>query len=320
MTKYVGLIGYPVAHSISPAMHQAAFKHYKLDIRYELWETEPSELGAVVERLRRPETLGANVTVPHKEAVMPSMDELDDLALEIGAVNTIVNRGSRLVGYNTDAGGFLKALRKEGGFDPAGKRAVLVGAGGVACAAGFALARAGVKSLVITDIITERAIGLASDLERSLARTQGPPPRSCVDAKDVGGVVSLDFVGRGVSGEFEIRPIPEVKAASPDDPQFGEAVSGCDLLVNCTPVGMRHSSTEGESPVEAKLVPKGALVYDVVYNPLETPLLTDTKKAGGRTLSGLAMLVYQGAAAFELWTGREAPVDIMVQAAKGALE
>ncbi len=106
MTKYAGLIGYPVGHSISPAMQQAAFDHYKLDLRYELWETEPSELGAAVERLRRPETLGANVTVPHKEAVMPSMDELDDLALEIGAVNTIVNRGSRLIGYNTDAGGF----------------------------------------------------------------------------------------------------------------------------------------------------------------------------------------------------------------------
>lgn len=310
MTKYAGLIGYPVGHSISPAMQQAAFDHYKLDIRYELWETEPSELGAVVERLRLPETLGANVTVPHKEAVMPSMDELDDLALEIGAVNTIVNRGSRLVGYNTDAGGFLRALRKEGGFDPAGKRAVLVGAGGVARAAGFALARAGVKSLVITDIISERAHGLASDLERSLARTQGPPPRSCVDAKEIGGVASLDF---------QMHPIPEIKVLSPDEPQFAETILGCDLLVNCTPVGMKHSATEGESPVEAKLVPKGALVYDVVYNPLETPLLTDTKKAGGRTLSGLAMLVYQGAMAFEMWTGKEAPVDIMLNAAKKAL-
>ena len=310
MTKYAGLIGYPVGHSISPAMQQAAFDHYKLDIRYELWETEPSELGAVVERLRRPETLGANVTVPHKEAVMPSMDELDDLALGIGAVNTIVNRGGRLIGYNTDAGGFLRALRKEGGFDPAGKRAVLVGAGGVARAAGFALARAGVKSLFITDIIAERAHVLASDLERILARTQGPPPRSCVDAKDVGGVVSLDF---------QMHPIPEIKVLSPDEPQFAETILGCDLLVNCSTVGMKHSATEGESPVEAKLVPKGALVYDVVYNPLETPLLTDAKKAGGRTLSGLAMLVYQGAMSFELWTGKEAPIDIMFESAKKAL-
>ena len=310
MTKYAGLIGYPVGHSISPAMQQAAFDHYKLDIRYELWETEPSELGAAVERLRSAERLGANVTVPHKEAVMPSMDELDDLALGIGAVNTIVNRGGRLVGYNTDAGGFLRALRKEGGFDPAGKRAVLVGAGGVARAAGFALARAGVKSLFITDIIAERAHVLASDLERSLARTQGPPPRSCVDARDVGGVASLDF---------KMHPIPEIKVLSPDEPLFEKTVLGCDLLVNCSPVGMKHSATEGESPVEAKLVPKGALVYDVVYNPLETPLLTDAKKAGARTLSGLAMLVYQGAMSFEMWTGKEAPIDIMFKSAKKAL-
>ncbi len=183
---------------------------------------------------------------------------------------------------------------------------MLVGAGGAARAAGFALARAGVKSLVITDIIAERMHGLASDLERSLARTQGPPPRSCVDAKDVGGVASLDF---------KMHPIPEIKVLSPDDPQFGEAVSGCDLLVNCTPVG----DTEGKSPLDVGLIPKGALVYDVVYNPLETPLLADAQKAGARTLSGLAMLVYQGAMSFEMWTGKEAPIDIMFNAAKKSL-
>ncbi len=311
MTRYVGLIGYPLGHSVSPAMHQAAFDHYKLDMRYELWETEAEKLGDILERVRNPETLGANVTVPHKEVMVSLMDELDDLALEIGAVNTIVNRVGWLIGYNTDAGGFLKALRHEGGFDPAGKRAVLIGAGGVARAAGFALARAGVKSLVITDIIAERAHGLVSDLDRSLARTQGLPPRSCVDAKDVGGVASLDF---------KMWPIPEIRALSADDQQFGEALSGCDLVVNCTPVGMKHSDAEGKSPLEAGLIPKGALVYDVVYNPIETPLLAAAKRARARTLSGLAMLVYQGAMAFELWTGREAPFDIMFEAAKGALE
>ena len=310
MTKYAGLIGYPVGHSVSPAMHQAAFDHYKLDIRYELWETEKEKLGAILEKIRNPETVGANVTVPHKEAVMPLIDELDDLALEMGAVNTIVNRDGRLMGYNTDAGGFLQALRKEGGFDPEGKGAVLIGAGGVARAASFALARAGAKSLIITDIIIEQAHKLVSDLVRSLSRTQGPPPRSCVDAKEVGGVASLDY---------KMHPIPEVKALSPDDLQFREAVSGCDLVVNCSPVGMRYSATEGKSPLEAKLIPKGALVYDVVYNPVETALLIDAKRAGARTLSGLAMLVYQGAQAFELWTGKEAPVDIMFKAAKKAL-
>ncbi|MFQ5925703.1 MAG: shikimate dehydrogenase family protein, partial [Dehalococcoidia bacterium] len=114
MTRYVGLIGYPLGHSVSPSMQQAAFDHYNLDLRYQAWETEPAEFEAVMERVRQPSTLGANVTVPYKETVMPLMDELDDLALAIGAGNTIVNRGGRLVGYNTDAGGFLRALRQEG--------------------------------------------------------------------------------------------------------------------------------------------------------------------------------------------------------------
>ncbi|KPJ54522.1 MAG: hypothetical protein AMJ37_00520 [Dehalococcoidia bacterium DG_18] len=310
MTKYVGLIGYPLGHSVSPAMQQACFDYYKLDLRYEAWETEPAELGATVNRVRQPSTLGANVTVPHKEAVVSLMDELDDLASEIGAVNTIVNRDGRLVGYNTDAGGFLRALRQQGGFEPTGKRVVLLGAGGAGRAVSYALARAEVKSLVITDIIAERAHGLVSDLKRSLARGRGPSPKSCVDAPDMRGIASLE-------GQEGLTP--EIRAFSRDDPQLVEALSSCELVVNCTPIGMKHSATEGETPLDAALIPKAALVYDVVYNPPETQLLADAKKVGARTLSGLAMLVYQGVLAFELWTGREAPVDIMFESAKGAL-
>ena len=239
------------------------------------------------------------------------MDELDDLVREIGALNTVVNRGGRLIGYNTDAGGFLTALRHEGGFDPAGKHAVILGAGGVARAAGFAVVRAGVKLLVLTDIVMERARGLASDLDGSQARNQGPPPRSCIDAPDVGGIASL---GMGASTPAEVM------ALSSDDFSFEEALAGCDLLVNCTPVGMKHSATEGQSPLEAKLIPGRALVYDVVYNPVETELIRQARGAGAHTLNGLAMLVYQGAASFELWTGRAAPLDIMMDAARDALE
>ena len=277
MTNYVALIGYPLGHSVSPPMQQAAFAHYNLDILYEAWETEPEKLGEVIERLRLPSTLGANVTIPYKEAVVPLVDELDELASQIGAVNTIVHREGRLLAYNTDAEGFLRALQMEGGFEPSGKRVVIIGAGGAARAASFALTRAGVKSLVITDIIAERAHGLAKDLE------------------------SL-----GVS----------ISVAE----HFAEALPPCDLVVNCTPVGMKHSATEGQSPLSAALIPREALIYDVVYNPIETPLLRGAKRVGARTLGGLAMLVYQGAAAFELWTGREAPVDIMFEAAKRALQ
>ena len=280
MTRYVGLIGYPLGHSVSPPMQQAAFDHYRLDVRYEVWETEPAQFDALAGRLRHPSTLGANVTVPYKETVMPLVDELDEFARQIAAVNTLVHREGKLFGHNTDADGFLRALRELGGFEPAGKHVVLLGAGGVSKAAGFALARAGVKSLVITDIIGERAQALASSLR------------------------PLGVDTNVLDGENE---------------SLEDALSDCDLVVNCTPVGMKHGTTEGQSPLEAKLIPKEALVYDVVYNPIETPLLLAAKKAGARTLGGLAMLVYQGAAAFELWTGREAPVDIMFEVAKGAL-
>ena len=280
MTKYVGLIGYPLGHSISPPMQQAAFDHYKLDLRYEVWETKPDEFNALGEKLRRPSTLGANVTVPYKETILPLIDMLDDLARQIGAVNTVVNTGGKLSGHNTDAAGFLRALRQEGGFEPKGKRVVMLGAGGVAKAAGFVLARAGVKSIAIADVVTERAQGLSASL-KSL------------------GVEALVLA----SGKESLKA----------------ALADCDLIVNCTPVGMKHSPTEGQSPLEANLIPKKALVYDVVYNPIETPLLLAAKSVGARTLGGLAMLVYQGAAAFELWTGKEAPIAIMFKAAKRAL-
>jgi shikimate dehydrogenase len=287
VTRLVGLIGRGLKHSISPQFQRAAFDHLGLDVRYELWDTEDGDLPERVRGLCEASTLGANVTIPHKERVMPLLDDVDRTAVAIGAVNTIVNRDGSLTGCNTDSTGFLKALGQEGGFDPAGKKAVLLGAGGVARAAGFALASAGTRSITVTDIAAEKARGLVADLKR----------------------VSL-------RGE---ESVPEIAAIFQGGADFNEAVSGCDLLVNCSPVGMRHSATEGESPVSASLIPRGALVYDLVYNPAETRLLRDARDVGARGLGGLAMLVYQGAAAFELWTGEEASVDIMMQAAQKAL-
>jgi shikimate dehydrogenase len=310
MTKLVGIIGYPVGHSVSPQMQQAALDHYKLDIKYELWETAPDKLASFVERLRQPQYLGANITVPHKGAMLNLVDELEALASEIGAVNTVVNRDGRLLGFNTDAVGFLKSLNKDGSFDPAERQAVILGAGGVARAATFALSKAGVKSLTITDIDIDKAHKLKDELERSLARTQGKVPRSCYDAKDVTWIDSLTY---------KLWPIPDIKVLSLNDSQFKNALSDCDLIVNCTPIGMKHSAAEKKSPLDASLIPAKAFVYDVVYNPLVTKLLSDANKAGASTLNGLPMLVYQGAIAFELWTGREAPVNIMFEAAEKAL-
>ncbi|UCG83664.1 MAG: shikimate dehydrogenase [Dehalococcoidia bacterium] len=288
MTQYVGLIGRGLKHSISPQFQQAAFDHLGLDVHYEIWDTEENELPSIVEGLRRPPKLGANVTIPYKEAVLPLLDEVDSNAAGIGAVNTIVNYNGKLAGHNTDSSGFMMALEREGGFDPTGKTAVLLGSGGVARAASFMLISAGIKSLVVTDIIADKMHGLVTDLKRVQAG------------------------GR--------EPFTEIMALSADDPRYRDAVSGCDLLVNCTPIGMKHSTTEGRSPIEADLIPKGALVYDLVYNPLETVLMKAARESGAHALHGLSMLVYQGAAAFELWTEREAPIDIMMDAARKSLE
>jgi len=280
MTRFVGLIGYPLKHSVSPAFQQAAFSHLGLDIRYEAWETERRDLRTTLEGMRDPSKLGANVTVPYKELVLPLLDDVSRDAHRIGAVNTIVNRGGMLAGFNTDGPGFLKALLQDGAFVPREKRAVLLGAGGAARAVGFALLEAGVSSLTIVNRTPERAEALAAAL----------------NAPGV-GTVALPWA----------------------DERVETALKGCDLLVNCTSVGLKGSSAEGQSPLEGSLIPRHALVYDLVYNPVETPLLAAARRVGARVLGGLPMLVYQGAASFELWTGKPAPVDIMMNAAKRAL-
>jgi len=283
MTKLVALLGYPLEHSVSPSFQQASFDYYQLDLRYESWEVEPSQLETAINRLRQPLFLGANITIPYKEMVMPLLDELDELAVQIGALNTIVNRGGRLFGYNTDAPAFIRSLRQDGDFEPRDKRAVLLGAGGVARAASFALIKEGVRWLTIANRTLGRAERLAASLRSEASSDTG----------------------------IAVLPWEELRS--------GKTLSYSDLLVNCTSLGMKHSPMENETPLRASAIPKDALVYDLVYNPLETPLLREAKKAGARVLGGLAMLVYQGAASFELWVGREAPLDIMFRRAREAL-
>jgi shikimate dehydrogenase len=286
MTRYIGLIGYPLKHSISPYFQQAALDYYKLDIRYEVWETKAEELSSVISRLRHYQNLGANITVPYKEKVLNLLDEVDKQASLIGAVNTIINRDGRLTGFNTDAYGFIQALRKDADFDPKDKQVVFFGAGGAARAAGFALIQESIASLVITNRTLKRAEVLAESL--------------------------LSHIGNAKSRT-------KVVALLWDSLKFQEAIKNCHLIVNCTTVGMRYSAQEEQIPFKADLIPSSALVYDLVYNPSETPLLKMATKASASTLGGLPMLVYQGAAAFELWIGKKAPLNIMFSAAKTAI-
>ena len=164
MTLRTGIFGYPISHSISPPMHQAAFDHLGIDATYEAWETHPDDLSEGVSRLRDDLYLGANVTVPHKQAVMEHLDDVDDLARRIGAVNTIINRDGGLLGTNTDAEGFITSLKTHGNIDPSGLDAVLVGAGGAARAAAHALADAGIGTLTIANRTPERAQALADEV------------------------------------------------------------------------------------------------------------------------------------------------------------
>ena len=279
MTRYIALIGYPLGHSISPIFQQAALDYYHLDTKYLAWEVAPEGLAGALEKLRRPENLGANVTIPYKEKVLPSLDRLEGQAREIGAVNTIAKVKGALVGYNTDGQAFLQALREKGGLEPRGQDAVLLGAGGAARALAFSLIHASIRSLTIYNRGLERAQKLAGDLQRVLASGQ------------------------------EVRALP-----------WQERLSGlppCQLIVQATPLGTGEDST---SPLPTQLIPRGVLACDLVYNPPETPFLKEAKKAGARALGGLAMLVYQGAGSFRLWTRREAPVDVMFQAAEKALK
>ena len=281
MTLQTGIFGYPIGHSVSPAMHRAAFQSAGVEVSYTAWETHPDALADSVAKLRGDGYLGANVTVPHKRAVMAHLDEIDPAAREIGAVNTIVNRAGSLFGTNTDAYGFIESLRAESGFDPRGADAALIGAGGAARAAAFALAKSGVRTLSIANRSPDKADALASE------------------------IAALGVSARGMGL---------------DAPDFPAACADAALIVNSSSVGMTGGPAESASPVPLGAIPRGCVVYDMVYNPPLTPLLAQAADAGAQTVGGLPMLVHQGAAAWSLWTGKDAPIEIMLQAAKAALE
>jgi shikimate dehydrogenase len=279
-TKLVGLVGYPVEHSLSPAMHNRAFAALSLNWYYVPLPVEPERLGEAIAGLRALGFVGANVTVPHKEAVMSYLDEVAPATQAIGAVNTIVVHEGRSIGYNTDWQGFLTAL-SEGGFDPQGKRAVVLGAGGAARAVVYALAHAGAQVAVLNRT-PARAEALVQDFV--LLFPSSPP---------------LFFL------PLTLQTLKE---------QTAEA----HLLVNATPVGMWPEVDQSIWP-EGLPFPAHLVVFDLVYNPRQTKLLRQARRAGAEVIGGLGMLVHQGAAAFELWTREKAPVEMMYKAAREAL-
>lgn len=277
-TTLVGVIGWPVEHSLSPAMHNAAFSELGLNWAYVPLPVYPDHLGEAVRGLRALGFAGANVTVPHKEAVLAHLDEVSRTAQAIGAVNTIVVRDGSLYGDNTDAAGFIASL-EEVGFDPAGTYCALLGAGGAARAVAHALADAGALQICIYNRSYSRARALCQDTAKFHANVR-----------------------------FEPASLKDLSAIGNET----------DLLINATSLGMwPHLET---SPWPDGLpVPGQLTVCDLVYNPRETSLLARARAAGAGTVSGLGMLIHQGAAAFEMWTGRSAPVGTMRTACLAAL-
>ena len=281
MAARVGLIGHPVAHSISPAFQQAAFDAVGFDARYEAWDVLPDGLASLIEGLRGPDALGANVTIPYKEAAAREMDRLHQTARHVGAINTIVRGDDGLEGYNTDVAGFQRSL-EAAGFDARGADVVIWGAGGAARAVAWALIWRDVGALTIVNRSGIRAGRLRHDLSAA-------------------------------SGDTRLRAYPIEDAASLD------ALATCDLVVHCTPLGLRGSEGEDALPFDPDLLAPGTRVVDLIANPIRSPLVVAAEARGLAAVGGLPMLVYQGAASFELWTRQEAPVDTMFAAAEAAM-
>jgi shikimate dehydrogenase len=268
MTKRVVLIGHPVAHSLSGAMQQAAFDELGIDARYELWDKAPIELADAVGELRTEEFLGANVTIPHKERVVPMVDRLTEEASATGAVNTITREGKRLVGHNTDVAGFKVALDKLVGRQKMPKQAVVLGAGGGARAVVYGLIREGFQRVIVFNRHLHRAEGLVKHFGRTAAH-------------------------------MELRAMPWHESIIESE------VAKTKILINATSIGL----TTDASPVPAEVLHDDLLVLDLIY--AKTRLLRDAGAVGATTLDGELMLLHQGAAAFTLWTGQPAPLDLM---------
>jgi shikimate dehydrogenase len=263
-TKIFGILGRPVTHSLSPAMHNAAFRHLGINAVYVAFPV--TDLPQAVSGLRGLAIGGVSVTIPFKEEIIPLLDALDPQAAEIGAVNTVVNRDGRLIGYNTDCLGAVTSLQARINLN--GQHVLILGAGGASRAIAFGIIRAGGR-VTLTDVDQPRAAALVKDLG--------------------------------------------AKAIPPD------AVDRCPaaILVNATPVGMTPD-IDG-IPINPELLARFQVVMDIVYQPLTTRLLREAQARSCATIDGLQMLIHQATAQFELWTGRQAPAEVMAQAAYRAL-
>jgi shikimate dehydrogenase len=280
-TRLLALLGDPVGHSLSPAMHNAALAAAGIDAAYMALPVKPENLGAAIAGLRAVNFMGANVTLPHKSAVIPFLDEISPLARTLGAVNTIVNRDGKLYGDTTDAAGFIAAFEDEGhSFD--GAQVAILGNGGSARTIATALP---LMRKVSRITLVARNLAKAEALIEEIRSALGDPANAAVAPDVILNALTVD--------------------------QYARVAADHALVVNTTPVGM--TPLVDATPLPAEHLHPHQIVYDIVYNPVETRLLREAKAAGCRVLGGLGMLVYQGKIAFEQWTARAVPARIFLE-------
>jgi len=273
-THVCAVIGDPIEHSLSPVIQNAAFNALNIDAVYTAFRVNPSEVANALAGIRALGMLGLSVTMPHKEAVIPHLDWVDETAKCLNSVNTIHCKEGKLFGYSTDGIGALEALKKNRA-NPHGKRVLMLGAGGAARVIAHTLIEE-VEELVVLN----RTVSVAEKLAETLKHKFGKK-----------------IIVNSLS--------PEI---------IGEKISNSDILLNTTSVGMKNN-TDQRSLIVLDCLRPDLTVMDIVYNPLETRLIKDAKAAGAKVISGVEMLIYQGAAAFEIWTGHKAPVQVMRKAA-----
>jgi len=274
-TKIVGIFGYPIEHTFSPLMHNAAFSALGLDYCYIPFEVRPEDLKSALESIRALNIRGVNITVPHKEAVIKYLDGLSKEAKLIGAVNTIENRNGRLIGHNTDGRGFIKSLLEDAKTKVKGKSVLLIGAGGAGKGVAVSCALEGASEVVIANRTIKKAEELAKYLSRHFKKIK-----------------------------FFAIPLEKHKILN--------AIVKTDILINATSLGLQG---KGLLPISQKDLHRDLVIYDLIYNPQITPLLKIARRAGvKKAVNGLGMLIHQGAIAFQIWTGKKPPVDVMKKA------
>ena len=280
----IGIIGYPLGHTLSPVFQNVALKHHGIDAKFTAWPVSPDDLSAKVATFREPDFIACCVTLPHKLAVIPLIDELAETAKAVGAVNWIINDNGKLVGHNTDAAGFYRALTELGGFNVEGCNAVVAGAGGAARAIVQALVSGNARRVTIANRTLDRARSLATAWQSGTNQSN-----------------------------------TEVVAIGLNRDELKDIASDVDLWVNTTSVGMAGGPAPDQSPIPPDLIRDGQTGYDAVYAPPITPFMQAITDAGGTALGGLTMLILQGVVGFELATGKPAPVDEMFAAVSEAI-